>query len=170
MTQLWENFQEKICREKLKKKYFSKLSPEGTYLQPNWTCTDLFHFVNKKDKFLSPPVKVYTSKDEFFSSAPLPCAALHLARGVTGLGSGPLIWVNLKETLTRTFFLFFLEILAKLHPKPVPGTRYNFDTCLEALTQGEISRKHPSLEDNWLLGSEIQEMRLQKKVSSKEDS
>lgn len=67
----------------------------------------------------------------------------------------------------------FLPVLPgdshQLHPKLVPGTRHNSDTCIEALTQAEASRKHLSSEGNWLLGSEIQERQLQNELSSEED-
>lgn len=104
-------FPREDCKEKLKKEYFSKLSPKETYLQSDWTCTVLLYFVNHGDPFLKPCVQVYTSKDDSFSPPPLPCTALHPASRGTGLGSGPLTWMNPQETLASTFFLFRLEIL-----------------------------------------------------------
>ena len=82
------------------------------------------------------------NKDDSFSPAPCPSAALHPASRDLGLGSGAPAWVNPKEMLARTFFLLCLEILAKLHPELVPGTRRNFDTCIGALTQAEVSHRN----------------------------
>lgn len=87
-------FPREDCKEKLKKEYFSKLSPKEIYLQSDWTCTVLLYFVNKGDPFLKPCVQIYTSKDDSFSPPPLPCTALHPASRGTGLGSGPLTWMN----------------------------------------------------------------------------
>lgn len=87
-------FPREDCKEKLKKEYFSKLSPKEIYLQSDWTCTVLLCFVNKGDPFLKPRVEIYTSKDDSFSPPPLPCTALHPAGRGPGLGSGPLSWMN----------------------------------------------------------------------------
>lgn len=132
-------FSRKDRKENLKKKYFSKLFPKETYLQPDWTCTVLFYFVNKGDPFLKPHVQVFAqARMTPFLLLRCPHCSPPSPLGTWGPPPPPLTWINPKEIQASTFFLFCLEILSNLRPKLVPGTRHNFDICIRLRLQGDI--------------------------------